>query len=122
MKTISIVSVLSICIGMFLGYKLKPDQEAQPIVQSKSKCEAVVKKVIKKDGTVEETVSIVASSEAKSKADQPNLKNSLILQQDQISYSRKIADIDLLGVKLEVAPLVQARKDNSVHFGLELRF
>lgn len=121
MKTTSLLCLVSIAIGIYFGYRLKPDQDAQPVVQSKSKCEAVVKKVTKKDGSVEETVSIVASSEAKANPTK-DVKNSVILQQDQFSYSRKIAEIDLLGQKLEVAPLVQIRKDSSLHFGLEMRF
>jgi len=112
-------------IGAFLVKHFSPSPkapEAPAMTQSQSQaCKAVSTKITDKNGKVTESVSFEAVSAQDQKIaanKKPEFNHSISLLKDQISYSYKYIKTDYF----ELSPLVQARKDKSLHGGIQINF
>jgi hypothetical protein len=108
--------------GLYLVAKLQPSkpQDPPPIAQQQSSKCVVEAKSAKGLRVYAES----SQSQAVNLPDiKPELKNSLILLPDQLSYSRRFAEMELFGKKFEFEGLGQYRKpDNSIHAGILIKF
>lgn len=126
LKIEALKACIFILIGAYLFSRFQPESNSnQPVISQKqeqsSNCKAVVKTVTAKDGTKTEEMSFEAASEQKQEllAEKPKeKKHSVLLLKDQASYSYKYIQTKVL----DLSPLVQARKDQSVHLGIKIDF
>lgn len=121
-KTELLKAIILLLVGAWLGVKFNPDNKPKvpEITQQQSaKCKAVVKKVTNPDGSKSEELSFESenqqSQSIKSKKDK---KHSAIILKDQLSYSYKYIENDMLSL----SPLIQLRQDKSVHGGIKIDF
>lgn len=81
-KIEAIKALFFIAIGAFIWAKIQPQTSSNEpkVVQSQSQgCSVVVKKVVRKDGTVSETTEVVASQKQDQVVLSNNNKNALLL-------------------------------------------
>lgn len=108
--------------GLYLTAKLQPDKPSAPppvVQQQASRCVVEAKSAkglrVYAEASQSQSVSIPDIK--------PELKNSLILLADQLSYSRRFAELKLFGKKFEFEGLGQFRKpDSSLHAGILIKF